>query len=94
MLLLYIIGHTYFNSSFIVVLIFMALEEFKSYQIFLEQVKKLFVEVPLSNIIIVDYELILTNKIKEFFLSAIILLCLYYINKNIIKIYKQDFINE
>lgn len=76
MSLFHIVGHTTFNNSCIVTLIFMVLEEVGSYWIALKGIKQLCIEVFLPSTFLKDCELALINVIKKIFLYITILLCL------------------
>lgn len=94
MMLLHVIRCMIFNSFFIIVLIFMALEEVVSYHIMLEYIKQFFIKVLYPNMFVANYELIIINANKEIFLSVTIFLCFQHIYKNNLENCKQDFTNK
>ncbi|CAG8458404.1 9522_t:CDS:2 [Cetraspora pellucida] len=89
--LLNVVGITSFNTTFFSCFIFMKDEDEEDYLWALTCITKLFNGISNPHVIVTDRELALMNALKTAFLDSTNLLCLWHINKNIMKNCKSQF---
>ncbi|CAG8691830.1 12082_t:CDS:1 [Funneliformis caledonium] len=89
--LLDIVGITSFNITFYSCFVFMKGEERIDYQWALTHIARLFDGISRPGVIVTDRELALMNALEIIFPDLANLLCLWHINKNILKNCKPQF---
>ena len=92
--LLNIVGITSFNTTFYSCFVFMKGEERDDYQWALTHVAHLFDGISKPGVIVTDRELALMNALEIIFPDSANLLCVWHINKNILKNCKPQFPKE
>ncbi|CAG8702825.1 5351_t:CDS:2, partial [Ambispora leptoticha] len=90
--LLDVVGITSFNTTFFSCFVFMKDEEEEDYLWALTCITKLFDGISQPGIIVTDRELALMNALRTTFSNSTHLLCLWHINKNIMKNCKPQFV--
>ena len=94
--LLVIMGHTALGTSFYIAFAFLESEEEEDFVWVLEMLKALYRHLGLSDptVVVIDRDLALMNAIARVFALAVILLCIWHINMNVLKNCKADFDTE
>ena len=94
--LLVIMGHTALSTSFYVGFAFLEGEEEEDFAWVLEQLKALYTSLGLKDpsVIVTDRDLGLMNAIKAQYPDVHNLLCIWHINKNVLKKCKKHFATQ
>ena len=91
--LLVIMGHTALGSSFYIAFAFLESEEEESFVWVLEMLQALYrhLGLPDPSVVVIDRDLALMNAIARVFALAVVLLCIWHINMNVLKHCKPAF---